>query len=89
MKPIMYHELLQFLKTAVTWIGLSAADVGLHSLRRSGAAFLHSIGVPLNDIQSAGDWSSMAVLLYLCTPFSRKCSIEMEVARVLENTMHN
>lgn len=83
MKPIQYNELLQFLKTAVTWIGLEPSDVGLHSLRRSGAAFLHSIGVPLNDIQSVGDWSSMAVLLYLCTTFSRKCSIEKSVAGVL------
>lgn len=85
LKPILYCELLQFLKTAVTWIGLESSDVGLHSLRRSGAAFLHHIGVPLNDIQSVGDWSSMAVLLYLCTPFSRKCAIERSVANVLEN----
>lgn len=61
-KPVIYSDLLQFLKMVVTWIGLRPQEVGLHSLRRSGAGFLYSLGVPLSDIQSIGDWSSLAVL---------------------------
>lgn len=81
--PLQYRELLSFLKSAVTWIGLNPANVGLHSLRRSGAAFLHDLGIPLQDIKSIGDWSSLAVLMYLCTPFERKCDIELLVAQAL------
>lgn len=84
-KPIVYSELLQFLKSVVSWVGLKPEEVGLHSLRRSGAGFLYSLGVPLSDIQSFGDWSSLAVLLYLCTPFSRKCDIEKSVSQFLSD----
>lgn len=84
-KPILYPELLRFVKEMVTWIGLKGSDVGLHSLRRSGAGFLYSIGVPLHDIQCSGDWSSMAVLLYLCTPFDRKNELEISVGQILNS----
>lgn len=59
--PLTYSELLGFLKRAVSWIGLDPANVGLHSLRRSGAGFLHGMGVPLQNIRSIGDWSSYNV----------------------------
>lgn len=88
-KPIIYSELLQFLKSVVCWVGLKPQEVGLHSLRRSGAGFLYSLGVPLSDIQSFGDWSSLAVLLYLCTPFARKCDIETSVSRYISSMSMN
>lgn len=78
--PVTYLDLLSFVKWMVTLIGLDPNNVGLHSLRRSGAAYLYRIGVPLQDIQTIGDWSSLAVLMYLSTPFSRKCEIELAVA---------
>lgn len=65
-------------------IGLSPADVGLHSMRRSGAAFLHSIGVSLVDIMNAGDWQSLAALAYLISPIERKQWIESQAAQALE-----
>lgn len=83
--PVNYAETLSFLKCAVSWIGLQPEYVGLHSLRRSGAGFLYSLGFPLQDIQSIGHWSSLAVLLYLCTPLERKYQIESSVASYLSH----
>ena len=78
--PVLYKELLAFLKRVVASIGLPSSDYGSHSLRRSGAGFLHSIGVPLEDIMAIGDWRSLAVLDYLITPSNRKRDIqEMDV----------
>ena len=79
-KPVLYHDVLSFIKRLATDIGLKGERIGCHSLRRSGAAFLHSIGVPLEDIMSSGDWHSMAVLMYLSTPMSRKHVIQDSVS---------
>lgn len=75
-KPLLYGDLLRFLKKIVPLIGLSPTDVGLHSMRRAGAAYLQSIGVSLVDIMSAGDWHSLAALSYLISPLSHKTDIE-------------
>lgn len=79
-KPLRYIDLLKFLKDCVKLIGLDPADVGLHSMRRSGAAFLHSLGVSLIDIMNAGDWKSLAALAYLISPYRRKQEIEQVVS---------
>lgn len=81
--PITYVDLLSFIKECVTRIGLDPKNVGLHSLRRSGATYLHSIGVPLIDIKFLGDWRSLAVLQYLVTTFDRKVEIEQYFASTL------
>ena len=81
-RPILYGDLLSFIKRLSSAIGMSGR-VGCHSLRRSGAAFLHSIGTPLEDIMSVGDWRSMAVLAYLATPMDRKKEIQFKVAAKL------
>lgn len=75
-RPLLYGDLLKFLKESVQLIGLSPSDVGLHSMRRAGAAYLHSIGVSLIDVMNAGDWKSLAALAYLVSPLSRKVEIE-------------
>lgn len=46
---------------------------------------MYSTGVPLNDIECCGDWSSMVVLLYLCTPFNRKVELESSIGQILSN----
>lgn len=81
--PLTYYELLKFIKHCVSLIGLMPSDAGLHSLRRSGATFLHQIGVPLEDIRNLGDWKSLAVLLYISSPFERKLHIEQGVSQYL------
>lgn len=83
-KPLLYGELLTFVKHCVSLIGLSPSDAGLHSMRRSGASFLHSIGVTLVDIMNAGDWRSLAALAYLFSPIERKSFIENQAATALD-----
>lgn len=83
--PLMYKEVLVYIKKLVKGIGLDPNNIGLHSMRRSGASFLHHIGVPLEDIRMAGDWRSMAVLLYLVNPFDKKLQLENKIASALSN----
>ena len=71
--PLLYRDLLKSVKESVTLIGFNPDDVGLHSLRRSGAAFLHSI-----TSHCIGDWMSLAVLSYLITPPDRRLSLRCQ-----------
>lgn len=73
--PLMYYDVLQFLKRGAQSINIDPTRVGLHSLRRTGAMHLYSIGIPLNDIRLIGDWKSLAVLLYLSTSFPISISL--------------
>ena len=81
--PLLYCDVLKFLKDSVEGIGMDPSDVGLHSVRRSGAAYLHCIGIPSIDIQCVWDWRSLAVLSYLITPLNRKLDLELKVAATL------
>lgn len=81
--PLLYKDLLQFLKDLAPTIGKHPSDLGTHSMRRSGASFLSHIGVPLHEIRAVGDWKSLAVLAYLVTPLERKEQIDKYVATVL------
>lgn len=87
-EPLMYREVLSYIKRLVKAIGLDPCNIGLHSLRRSGASFLHCIGIPLEDIRMAGDWRSMAVLLYLVNPLSKKIELESRVVTALANRLY-
>ena len=81
--PLLYHTVLSHIKLCASRIGIKAEDVGCHSLRRSGAAHMHSIGIPLIDIMSIGDWKSTCVLQYLVTRVDRKQDIQKVVANSL------
>ena len=78
--PLLYSSVLAHVKLCANRIGMKPEQVGCHSLRRSGAAHVHSIGIPLIDIMSIGDWKSLAVLDYLVTPSGRKSEIQKSVA---------
>lgn len=60
--PLLYRDVLQALKGLIHSLGMNDSEVGLHSLRRSGAPFLCRIGFLLTDIKCIGDWHSLAVL---------------------------
>lgn len=83
LRPLLYRDVLGYLKIWVKKIGLDPSNVGLHSLRRSGATFMCRLGVPLTDIKCMGDWRSLAVLEYLITPMSRKLEIENKCSQGL------
>lgn len=74
--PLLYRDVLSFLKSEVGKLGLDTTRYGLHSLRRSGAMYLQRLGLPLYEIQLLGDWRSMAVMLYLSSSFERKVEIQ-------------
>ena len=80
LQPVYYKEVLDFIKILSSRIGLDPKQYGCHSLRRSGAGFLQSIHVPLEDIMSMGDWHSLSVLDYLVTPLHRKFDIQNTVS---------
>lgn len=82
-KPIVYRDMLGFIKCLVKLIGMNPNMVGLHSLRRSGTQFLHGIGVSLPDIKSMCDWKTMSVLMYLISSLDKKVQIDKEDAKVL------
>lgn len=83
-KPIVYRDVLCFIKRLVKNIGLDPNMIGLHSLRRSGTQFLHGIGVSLPDIKSMGDWKTMSVLMYLISSPDRKVEIDRLAAQKLK-----
>lgn len=83
--PVRYKETLSYFKKMSSLIGKDPSTIGLHSLRRSGAFFMHQIGVPLEDIKCIGDWKSLAVLMYIVSPVERKKSIDKVVANALPN----
>lgn len=82
-RPILYVEVLKYLKFLVEKIGKNPADSGLHSMRRSGAQFLMSLGVPLSEIMFMGDWGSLAALSYLVTTYDKKVDIEHRASQFL------
>ena len=81
--PILYGDLLLFIKRLASKVGLDQSKYGSHSLRRSGACFLHELKVPLPDIMTLGNWASMSVLSYLVTPEPRKHAIQGAVGLAL------
>ena len=82
-RDMSYSRLLGFLKMLLRKSGVDPSNVGLHSLRRAGAAFMHSVGLTLEDIRQAGDWQSLAALLYLAKPLSTRVHLDQRVSSAL------
>lgn len=83
--PLLYKDLLCFIKGLAKCIQKNPSDLGTHSMRRNGATFLSQIGVPLHEIKTVGDWKSLAVLAYLVTPIERKEQIDGYAASILND----
>lgn len=81
--PLKYPRLLTFLKSLLKAIGMDCEGAGVHSLRRSGAAFMHSCGVPLEDIRYTGDWASLSALIYLAKPINNRIMTDRAVSRAI------
>lgn len=84
-KPLTYSKLLSFLKTLLARADLESTRVGCHSLRRAGALYMYNLGLSLEDIRQAGDWSSMAALVYLTKPFANRVSTDSVVSKSLSS----
>ena len=62
---ITRSEFISFLRQKLSECGIKSSKFSGHSLRRGGATWAFSCGVPTELIKSHGDWRSDAYLLYL------------------------
>ena len=83
--PVTYGILLKFLKRLMCSVSLPSERAGMHSLRRAGALYMYRLGLSLEDIRQAGDWSSMAALLYLTKPYKMRVDTDLIVSRCLSS----
>ena len=84
--PVTYSKLLKFLKRLMKSAGLPSERAGMHSLRRAGALYMYRLGLSIEDIRQAGDWASMAALLYLTKPYSMRVDTDLIVSRCLSSS---
>ena len=84
--PLTYGLLLKFLKKLMSVAGLPGERAGMHSLRRAGALYMYRLGLTLEDIRQAGDWASMAALLYLTKPYADRIDTDRVVSMADCNT---
>ena len=83
--PLTYSKVLRFIKKLMTASGLDPERAGMHSLRRAGALYMYSLGLSIEDIRQAGDWSSMAALLYLTKPYQTRIDTDGVVSKCLSS----
>ena len=81
--PLSYSVLLTYLKKLMKMSALDSERAGMHSLRRAGALYMYSIGLSIEDIRQAGDWQSLAALIYLTKPYSVRVETDQIVSRCL------
>ena len=81
--PLTYPALLAFLKKLLRSAGLEKERAGMHSMRRAGALYMYNLGLSIEDIRQAGDWASMAALLYLTKPFQSRIDTDIVVSKGL------
>ena len=82
-RPYTYSTFSKTLSDKIGALGLDNSDYSCHSLRRGGASFAHRCGARIEGIQKLGDWSSLAVLLYLDKPIHH----HHEIARLMSDNI--
>ena len=82
--PLTYPKLLSFIKFLLKKIGKDCPGAGMHCLRRAGAAYMYSLGLSLDDVRQAGDWKSLAALIYLTKPLSGRVVTDRIVSETLK-----
>ena len=64
-------------------VGINKDRAGMHSMRRAGALYMYNFGLTIEDIRQAGDWASMAALLYLTKPYQSRIDTDLTVSKGL------
>ena len=85
--PLTYTTLLAYLKHLLALVGCDSTGTGMHSLRRSGASYMYKLGLSLDDIRQAGDWRSLAALIYLTKPISVRVHSDSVVSKALRDLL--
>ena len=73
------------MKELASRAGVNVPNLGSHSLRRGGATWLSSIGVPLEAIKDRGDWRSSCVEKYVREQWDVKLLRDQRVASMLSS----
>ena len=81
--PLTYVVLLSYLKHLLRCVGKDCLGAGMHSLRRAGAAYMYGLGLSLDEVRQAGDWRSLAALIYLTKPMSGRIDSDRRVSAAL------
>ena len=81
--PLTYSVLLAFLKKLMRKARIDKDRAGMHSMRRAGALYMYNLGLTIEDIRQAGDWASMAALLYLTKPYQSRIDTDLIVSKGL------
>lgn len=82
----------QLRKTFAEWIekiGLSSVDYTLHGLRRGGASWGLQAGLTGPELQTMGDWASLAYLRYLDTDLERRVNSMVQFVEKVDMVLIN
>ena len=79
---MLAKQFLQFTKR----LQLPPATFSLHSLRKGGATYCHSLGIPIDQIKSHGTWASDAVWTYLNPDLAHKSVISNTMSQAVKTT---
>lgn len=79
-KPILYKQLQQKLRSLTAKTGREPDMFSSHSFRRGGCTWAFKSGVPTNLIQHHGDWLSDCYKNYLSFDFREKLSVSNSMA---------
>lgn len=82
--PLTQDVMRRRLTSMLRDIGLDTNEYGTHSLRRGGATWLMTCGVPLHTIKSIGDWKSDCVQKYLKPNLNEKFKLLSNVVTKLK-----
>jgi integrase len=86
LEPLSQGVVRHRLSSLLSSIGLPAGEYGTHSLRRGGATWLLSCGVPLHVIKVMGDWRSNCVFKYLKPGSHERFNILTDITKELPTT---
>ena len=76
------------LKQLIQQLHLNPATHTLHSLRKGGATLAHTMGIPIEQIQTHGTWSSGSVWTYLKPSQSQRSSITQAMSKAVLSTTY-
>lgn len=80
LRVLTQNALRKRLTSVLPNIGVDPKKYSTHSLRRGGATWLMSAGVPVSAIKVIGDWKSDCVYKYLCPNVMTKMKIIKDAA---------
>lgn len=83
--PLGYDTYQSSIKFLTGLAGLDPTSFSTHSMRRGGTTFIWLAGATREEIQSRGDWSSDAYLVYLSSPLEERISRDIQVAAAISD----